>query len=269
MTEPAEAVSGRRPPPTEDEIEAMLADIQERRTPAEQAQMDALEAQIQREAEERTERGKVVMQSAQRYWAAMQGWDRVQTQADWDALYAKAIDDWQSGAALLTMLGGQRFVEPERAALCVLLWQDFRQTYQPQNPAEDMVICMAVLSFDHFLRINGIVHNIQARIEGEMFGLGGMHTDRDPDPFSRSVRGLTVEGIVEQLGIGMLPLLDRLNRLVIRNLRTLRELKTAPLNLNVANFGQLNVGQTQTNVGKSEKPSKRQRRRTTAKAPSV
>jgi len=62
------------------------------------------------------------------------------------------------------------------------------------------------------------------------------------------VRGLNVEEIAAQLGHQALPLLDRCNRMVVRNLRLLRELKTAPLALTVANYGQLNVGQAQTNV---------------------
>ncbi len=56
---------------------------------------------------------------------------------------------------------------------------------------------------------------------------------------------------LEQLGREALPLLDRLNRMVIRNLKALRDLKALPLALNVQNYGQLNVGQAQTNVAVS------------------
>ncbi len=62
---------------------------------------------------------------------------------------------------------------------------------------------------------------------------------------------LAGQGLVEQLERDVLPLLDRLNRMVVRNLRTLRELKTKPINMTTANFGQLNLAQTQTNLARS------------------
>lgn len=57
------------------------------------------------------------------------------------------------------------------------------------------------------------------------------------------MRGLDAEEIVRQLGREALPLLDRLNRMVARNLRLLRILRAASLILTVQNYGQLNVGQ--------------------------
>jgi hypothetical protein len=43
-----------------------------------------------------------------------------------------------------------------------------------------MVVAMAVLSFDHWLRVNSMVHNIQARVEQEFFGLEPLTTTRSP-----------------------------------------------------------------------------------------
>ncbi len=56
------------------------------------------------------------------------------------------------------------------------------------------------------------------------------------------------EEAVAQLGRDALPLLDRLNRMVLRNLKALRDLKTAPLALTVQNYGQLNVAHRQANL---------------------
>ncbi len=197
--------------------------------------------------EERRARGQDVMAAARRTWSAMQGWDQLETQEQWQQLRDQTAEDWQNGTQLLTMLGGVRYVEPGRAALCLLLWQQFIEQYQAQAPAQYMAVAMAVLSFDHFLRLNGIVHNIEARLESEFFGLGGLHTDRNPHPAQRGSGGLVASEVVEQLGQELLPLLDRLNRLVLRNLRALKELTGTPLAVTVANYGQLNVGQTQTN----------------------
>src|SRR5262249_44829191 len=107
---------------------------------------------------------------------------------------------------------------------------------------------MAVLSFDHYLRINHMVHNIQARVEYQFFGLEPLTTDRSAYGMDRPIKGMTASQLVADLGQDLLPLLDRMNRMVIRNLRMLRELKGGPLSVTVANYGQMNVGQEQTNV---------------------
>ena len=246
-----------RPPPTPaafDDVEPAGLSL----TPGLTASLEAAQSSYEQWRAERAAKGRDLMLSARRHWAAMQGWDRLETQADWERLREQTVEDWESGVGLLQMLGGERFVEPERAALCLMLWDDFRTKYQPQGPAEYMLVAMAVLSFDHFLRVNGLVHGIQARLESEFFGLESLTTDRSPHRMDRSVRGLTAEQIVDQLGMNLLPLLDRLNRLVIRNLRVLRELKSTPLAVTVANYGQVNVGQTQTNqVASAPRPSRR------------
>jgi len=204
--------------------------------------------------------GQAVIDAAERTYAAMHGWNGVPTQEAWQQLQDQTAEDWENGAALLTMLGGARFIEPERAALCLLLWRQFIQEYQAQGPAEYLTIAMAVLSFDHFLRVNSLVHNIEARVETEIFGMPDLRTVNQPDPSARVVKGLTATQLVEQLGHDLLPLLDRLNRLVIRNLRALRELKGGPLSLTVANYGQVNVGQTQTNQAALDPPARPSRR---------
>jgi hypothetical protein len=148
--------------------------------------------------------------------------------------------------------------------------------YQATGPAEYLVIAMTVLSFDHFLRVNTMVHNLQARLEYEVFGRERLTTVDSPDPNQRVARGLTAEQLVAELGLELLPQLDRLNRLVIRNLRALRELKGGPLAVAVANFGQVNIAQQQANAvgpdtgrGAGLGRTRRATRRRAAAAPSA
>ena len=216
-------------------------------TPAQEAAAEETNARFAAWWAERKATGQAMQVAFQRSYAALEGWNGVPSQEAWQALLDQTAEDWQSGAQLMTMLGGARFIGPERAALCLLLWRQFLAEYQAEGPAEYMVVAMAVLSFDHFLRVNALVHNIQARVESEVFGLPSLRTVNERDPERRVVKGLTAAQLVEELGHDLLPLLDRLNRLVIRNLRALRELKGGPLAVTVANYGQVNVGQTQTN----------------------
>ncbi len=59
--------------------------------------------------------------------------------------------------------------------------------------------------------------------------------------------------------------------MVLRNLKALRELKASPISMTVQNFGQLNVGQQQTNLAQpnggepaqpTERPNRKRGKRT-------
>jgi hypothetical protein len=216
---------------------------------------------------ERQERGQNLLDQARRGWAAVHGWDRIESQEQWERLRDEAVENWESGVTLLELLGGTRYLEPERAALCLTLWNDFLVSYRPTGPAEYLVIAMAVLSFDHFLRINGIIQNLEIRLENEFFSVAPLTATIAPHAYSRTSDDLTISQVADQLRLQMLPWLDRLNRLVIRNLRALRELKGGPLSLTVTNVGQLNLAQQQTNRVESAKRRGRGGTKRTGTAP--
>ncbi len=198
---------------------------------------------------ERQARGLALQNNSRQTWAAMEGWGAIHTQEDWARLCEETAEDWVSGRAIITMLGGERYITPERTALLLLLWRQFLASYAPEGPAEYMAVAMAVLSFAHFLRLNEFVGNLEMRLEDAFFDTKGLRAQFEQRYRRGSeIRGLDVEDLVRQLGREVLPLLDRLNRMVARNLRLLRDLKAAPLALTVQNFGQLNVAQAQTNV---------------------
>ncbi len=131
------------------------------------------------------------------------------------------------------------------------LWRHFVAAYEVEGPAEYLVVAMALVALDQFSRLNELIGNLETRLESEFFSTRGLQAEFE-ERYGRGagarIRGLTAEEIVRQLGQEMLPLLDRCNRMVIRNLKMLRDLKTTPLALTVANYGQLNVGQAQTNI---------------------
>ena len=61
-----------------------------------------------------------------------------------------------------------------------------------------------------------------------------------------NVRGLKVEEIVERLSEQLMPLLDRSNRMLLRNLKALRALKQPPApSVSIGQAGQVNVAHRQ------------------------
>ncbi len=197
----------------------------------------------------RKAKGLAIQRNSRRLWAAMEGWGAVKTAEDWARIQDEAAEDWASGRALLEMLGAERYLAPERAALLLHLWRHFLAAYDVDGPAEFLTVAMALVAFDQLTRVNELVGNLENRLEDEFFATEGLHQQHERR-YGRGARSgaLAVEETVRRLGQDLLPLLDRCNRMVIRNLKMLRELKSTPLAVTVQNFGQLNVAQAQTNV---------------------
>ncbi len=200
---------------------------------------------------ERKAKGLALQRNSRRLWAAMEGWGAVKTPEDWGRIQTEAAEDWASGRALIEMLGSERYLAPERAALLLHLWRHFLVAYDVDGPAEFLTVAMALVAFNQLTRVNELVGNLETRLEDEFFATEGLREQHERR-YGRGTRAgaLAVEETVRRLGEDLLPLLDRCNRMVIRNLQLLRELKATPLTLTVENYGQVNVGQVQTNVAR-------------------
>lgn len=202
---------------------------------------------------ERQERAEALVSDSRRSWSAVQGWDAITTQADWDATMDKTAEEWHSGELFIKMLGGERYLDPPRTALMYHLWHHFIGAYRPTGPAEYLAIAMALFAFHHLIRVNEFVGNLATRTESNFFGSEPLEVrvvkDETPWGFYTEMEAKAKgHEYLAQLGREALPLMDRLNRMVIRNLRALRDLKAIPLALNVQNYGQMNVGQAQANI---------------------
>lgn len=196
---------------------------------------------------ERKAQGLSLQRNSRRMWTAMEGWQRVKSPEDWERIQDEAAEDWVSGRTLLTMLGGERYLAPERGALLLHLWRQFLVAYDVDSPAEFLTVAMALVAFNQLTRVNELIGNVEARLEDEFFATDGLHEQHERR-YGRRTGTLAVEETVRRLGQDLLPLLDRCNRMVIRNLQLLRELKSTPLAVTVENYGQVNVGQVQTNL---------------------
>jgi hypothetical protein len=117
--------------------------------------------------------------------------------------------------------------------------------------AEVMIVDMAVLAYYHEMRITGWIGDFSQWLEAEFFRKGSLgvrtHEFGEGKPGVK-VRGLRVEEIVERLAEKLMPLLDRSNRMMLRNLKALREYRRPPSpSVSIGQAGQVNVAGVQSN----------------------
>jgi hypothetical protein len=126
---------------------------------------------------------------------------------------------------LLEWLGAEPYLDP---SLMATLWS-LRQTLLAESgstAADAMLVDLASLSYYHALRVQGWIGNLATLIEHEFFGLESP-TATFAREFGRA-EGLVVEDCVRRLSEQLLPLFDRANRSVIRNLKALKDLRRGP-----------------------------------------
>ena len=104
-------------------------------------------------------------------------------------------------------------------------------------------------------------------VEHELFG-SESPTAKLEELHGRRIEGLAVEERVKRITESLLPLLDRTNRMLVRNLRALRELRQGPVPaVAIGQAGQVNVAAVQANSSQLASPpadsrdAKRSRRR--------
>lgn len=111
-----------------------------------------------------------------------------------------------------------------------------------------MLVDLAVLAYANALRVQGWIGDAALWTEHEFFAQPSPTAEFKRRCEDRSVEGLEVEERIERLSAQLRPLLDRANRMLVRNLRALRELREPRTStLAIAQAGQVNVGAVQTN----------------------
>src|SRR5919106_329326 len=131
---------------------------------------------------------------------AMEGWQRVASEQDWLRIIEESREAYESGGFLLERLGAQRYLDPKLMATILSLRQRLLDEWAITSAAETMLVDLALLSYyDAFT---------------EMARRGHRRTDR-----------FEVEDRVRRLSEQLTPLFDRANRMMIRNLKAIKELR--------------------------------------------
>jgi len=205
------------------------------------------------------ERRKRLMTDARAVFRAMDGWQSVKTPDQWEATVRQAAEDLDCGGFLLDRLGAERYLDPDLMATLLVLRRRLIDEHQATTAAELMLIDSAVLSYFHTIRINGWIGNFAAQLEAEFFGHEKTLTAKVKGYYGADrVRGLTVEEIVQRMAEQLMPLLDRSNRMMLRNLKALqaRRQPSSP-SVSIGTAGQVNVAGVQQVNGVGEGSSER------------
>jgi hypothetical protein len=213
-------------------------------------------AEYERRLAERQER---LRRDADASARAMDGWARVETEEQWRETVRKAAEDLEDGSALIDRLGAERHLDPQMMAMLLVLRRGLIDGHGAAGAAELMLVDCAVISYYQYLRINGWVGDVAALIEAEFFGTAGPSA-RFQDRHGRGshrIDGLRVEDHVGRMGEQLLPLLDRCNRMLLRNLKGLRALRDGPSpGVSIGAAGQVNVGGVQQVNGATDRCSR-------------
>src|SRR6266705_6115867 len=154
---------------------------------------------------------------------AMKGWQRVASEEDWLRIIEESHEAYESGGFLLERLGADRFLDPNLMATILALRQRLIAESAITTAAETMMVDLAVLSYYHTLRVQGWIGDLAVRIEHEFFG-DDAFTEMARQGFRRTDR-FAVEERVRQLSEQLMPLFDRANRMMIRTLKAIKELR--------------------------------------------
>jgi len=156
---------------------------------------------------------------------AMEGWQRVKSQEDWERINEESRQQYESGAFLLERLGADRYLDPTLMATIMGLRQRLIAESAITTAAETMLVDLAVLSYYQTLRVQGWSGDLAVRIEHDFFG-DDAFTEMAQKGHRRADR-FAVEERLRRLSEQLMPLADRANRMMIRNLKAIKELRQA------------------------------------------
>jgi hypothetical protein len=169
-----------------------------------------------------------------------------QNSDSWDRTCEEAARDYCSGKFLIERLGAERFLDPTLMATLWRLRQQLIAELPNPTTADYMLVDMAVLAYHNALRVQNWIGDMALYVEREFFG--------QPSPAVKmgkrgSEERLSVEERLNRLGEQLLPLLDRANRMMLRNLKTIRELRQTPVpSVAIGRAEQVNVAELQANA---------------------
>jgi hypothetical protein len=199
-----------------------------------------LEAWYQEWKAEREHRALQLRRDARAVFAAMEGWQRITSPEAWQETCDRAGQDYRSGRFSIEQLGASRHLDP---TLMATLWGLRQQLVAEggKTAAESMLADVAVTSYYNSVRIQRWIGDLAIAIEREFFGEDGPSARFKAQ--SGRVDGLVVEAQLERLAEELLPLQERANRMLVRNLKALAELRRGPApSVAIGQAGQVNLG---------------------------
>lgn len=216
-------------------------------TPEERAELEAQHREAQAREREQYEQ---LRHDAQAVFRAVE-WHLVDGPEGWAETCEKAQAQHRGGRFLMERLGAERLLDPKLMATLWGLRQGLLADLGTATTAERMLVDMTVLGYHNALRVQGWIGSLALLVEHELFGQGAPAV-KLRGQYGPAVEGFAVEERLKKLGEVLLPLLDRANRMMARNLKAIKELRQGPTPaVTVEQAQQVNVAGQQVNaVGK-------------------
>lgn len=170
-------------------------------------------------------------------------WAGIITQEEFDLKKNKVIQDYRTGQFFLERIGRYRNLDEPLTLILLHLRREWIREYDIKTTPEFLLLDMALISYFHFIRLNEVINNIMANIEFDFFLLDTPKF-RDNDKENKII----AEGAAHKMKELLHPSLDQFNRMFIKNLKALRDLRRGNILLNIGNVGQVNIGDKQINL---------------------
>ncbi len=161
-----------------------------------------------------------------------------------------ATDSYLNGTFFLRQLGLFYEVSPALSLTIYNLRQEWIRQYNLTTVPELLLLDQAMLAFFHTARLNKQIADMLSLTESALFYPEAPHVKiKQENRLNNEFDGFVAEDAIKQLQERLMSLMDRFNQMFLRTLRVLHELKIHPININIGQAGQVNVGQQQVNVG--------------------
>jgi hypothetical protein len=159
---------------------------------------------------------KQLKAGAQAIYGLMDGGVGMRSTAQWAELLEQAGDALGSGEFLVRTLGAERYLDPKTVALLLTLRQNLIAELPRPTAMDLMLIDSAILAYYNQLRLQGWIGNSALVIESGLFGQDLR------DEYHGEATAEKIEEQVRRLADVILPMQDRMNRMMVRNLADLR-----------------------------------------------
>ena len=201
--------------------------------------------------------GQQLRRNARANFRAMEGALSIRSEEDWIRVSEQSREQYESGGFLLDRMGGERFLDPKLIATLMELRQRIIVEWGITTAAETMLLDLALVHYYNALRVQGWIGDLALHIERQFFGSGAFAADyRDLPQGTRQA----AEDSVRRLGEQLMPLLDRANRMFIRNLAAIKDLRQRPVPaIAIGRAEQVTVGQTRPGGLRPAKGARKQR----------
>ena len=183
-------------------------------------------------------------------------WSAIKTRDDWERAYQLAEEDYRSGEFLIQQLGAERYLEPSVVVVLQVLRDSLIEDLDLQSAAEFMILDMALIAYYNAIKGQRMLGDLATQTERELFRGESLAVNLR-DKRGQIVDDFKVEAMLNRASDKILPMIDRANQMLIRNLKALQDFKRGNL---IIRTEQINIAQQQVNqVVKGNKKKRRSR----------